>query len=236
MKEKIYTIPITDAFNNTNFCPFCSILDTLELEALEYTMGPAYMESDIRSVSDELGFCDKHFKLMMTKQNKLGIALMSLSHIQKLINDIEEIKGDNTIQKKSLFKKINNPQYSKIVTYTKKTSNSCYICDRINSTFDKYINSFIYLYANDNNIKNLFINSKGTCYSHFSALLEKAESQMKESDYINFKNIVIEKQQKNLKKLEEDLDFFVKKFDYKNNDIPWGDKKDVLNRVENQMK
>lgn len=236
MKEKIYTIPITDAFNDTNFCPFCYILEKLETQTLEYTMGPSYMESDIRAVSDELGFCNRHFSIMLEQQNKLGIALMSLSHIQKLISDIDNVAYDDSIPKKMLFKKVTNPQHTKIVTYAKKTSTSCYMCNRVDEKFNKYIDSFIHLFINDDNIKNLFINSKGTCYTHFCILLEKAENSMKENEYIELKNIVVKKQLQNLKNLENDLDFFVKKFDYKNADLPWGDKKDILSRVSEYMK
>ncbi len=235
MKEKIYTIPVTDALKEATFCPFCYLHDKLDREAVEYTLGPSYMEDDIRAVTDELGFCHRHYDTIMNEQNKLGVALMSHTHIQKLIRDIEKLK-DETVSKKPLFKKVTTESESKIVKYTKKSSSTCYICNRANDTLERYIDSFLYLFNNDENIKNLFIESKGVCYTHFSKLLEESEIKMKAEECNAFRQLLISKQLSNLKVLEEDLDFFIKKFDYKNNDIPWGGQRDILSRVSTGLK
>lgn len=238
MKEKIYTIPVTDALKEAEICPFCYMKEKLEKETVEYTIGPSYMEDDIRAKSDELGFCSRHYSVIMAEQNKLGVALMSHTYIQKLIKDIELLKDDNNKTKKSLFKKISNPIISQnqLVTYAKKTSNTCYMCDRIDHTLYRYIDCFIYVYNNDDNIKSLFSQSKGVCYTHFSQVLNIAEQKMKDIQFNEFKDEIVKKELENLKKLEIDLDFFIKKFDYKNNNLPWGDKRDVLDRVSNYLK
>ena len=62
MKEKIFTIPVNDAFDSGCECPVCYMKRELENAAVEYTMGPSYMEDDIRAKTDELGFCEKHIK------------------------------------------------------------------------------------------------------------------------------------------------------------------------------
>ena len=49
MKEKIYTIPVNDAFDKDCECPLCAMYQELENNAVEYTMGPSYMEDDIRA-------------------------------------------------------------------------------------------------------------------------------------------------------------------------------------------
>ena len=48
MKEKIYTVPVNDAFALDSECPICSMFEKLENDAVEYAMGPSYMEDDIR--------------------------------------------------------------------------------------------------------------------------------------------------------------------------------------------
>lgn len=235
MKEKIYTIPVTDALKEATFCPFCYMYEKLDKEAIEYTLGPSYMEDDIRAVSDELGFCHNHYSTIMNEQNKLGVALMSHTHVQKLIKEIEKLKDEN-VGKRPLFKKVTTENETKIVSFTKKSSSTCFICDRVNHTLMRYLDSFIYLFNNDENIKELFINSKGVCYSHFSLLLSTSENKMKETECNEFRKILINKQLENLKNLEEDLAFFVSKFDYKNNHLPWGDKREVLSRVSERLK
>ncbi len=235
MKEKIYTIPVTDALKESEFCPFCYMQEKLEQETLEYTLGPSYMEGDIRAMSDEKGFCNRHYEKIMNEQNKLGVALMSHTHVQKLIKDIESLQG-GAVAKKPLFKKVSNPQSNQLVSYLKETSKTCYMCSRVEGTVSRYIDSFIYLFKNDSTIKELFINSKGMCYTHLAIVLEEASNSLNEKDYIEFKDIIIEKELKNLKTLEEDLNFFINKFDYKNNHLPWGDKRDVLSRVSTSLK
>ncbi len=236
MKEKIYTIPVTDALKEAEFCPFCYIKEKLERETVEYTIGPSYMEDDIRAVTNELGFCDRHYEKIMSEQNKLGVALMSQTHIQKLIKDIESLKDSDSSSKKPLFKKVSNPQKSQLIEYIEKTSNTCFMCKRVEDTYKRYLDCFIYLFNSDENIKQLFLNTKGVCYTHLHSLLDVAFDKMKENQYLEFKNILINKELENLKVLEADLDFFVKKFDYNNNHLPWGDKKDVLTRVKTSLK
>ncbi len=236
MKEQLYTIPITDALKEADFCPFCFINENLEKETLEYTLGPSYMEGDLRAKSDEKGFCEKHYNLLLKDQNKLGIALISHTHIQKLIKDIEALKDNSIVAKKSLFKKNSEEVKNPLISYLKETKNSCIICTRISNTFHRYMENFLYLFINDKNINSLFLNSKGVCHTHLSLLLDTGEKQMKEKDFLDFKNIIINKALSNLKILEADLDFFISKFDYKNKDKPWGNQKDVLNRVNKTLK
>ena len=47
MKEKLYTIPVNDAFASSCECPICTMYKTLEDNSIEYTMGPSYMEDDV---------------------------------------------------------------------------------------------------------------------------------------------------------------------------------------------
>ena len=50
MKEKIYTIPLMDAFKAEDECPFCFIERNLEQHAIDFVLGSgaSYMEDDVR--------------------------------------------------------------------------------------------------------------------------------------------------------------------------------------------
>ena len=50
MKEKLYTIPLNDAMNAGDECPFCFIERNVEQDLLDFVLGSgsSYMESDIR--------------------------------------------------------------------------------------------------------------------------------------------------------------------------------------------
>ena len=72
MKEQLYTIPVNDAFAVDCECPVCSMYDSLERDAIEFTMGPSYMEDDIRMETNKIGFCSHHVKQLYKHQNRLG--------------------------------------------------------------------------------------------------------------------------------------------------------------------
>ena len=91
MKEELYTIPVNDAFQTECECPVCAMKHVLEKNAVEYTMGPSYMEDDIRMETDRLGFCQRHMQMISEQNNKLGLALVVKTHMDKVIKDVEKL-------------------------------------------------------------------------------------------------------------------------------------------------
>ena len=127
MKEKIYTIPVNDAFSSDCECPICSMYKALEDDAVSYTMGPSYMEDDIRAVTDKKGFCQKHLKKVYDCENRLGFALVMKTHLDRVINDIEGLQ-DGKVAGKSMFKKADKPS---VTAYTEQLDGTCFVCERI---------------------------------------------------------------------------------------------------------
>ena len=52
MKEQLYTIPLNDAVNAQDECPFCFIHRSIEQDLLDFVLGSgsSYMEADILSL------------------------------------------------------------------------------------------------------------------------------------------------------------------------------------------
>ena len=92
MKEKLYTIPLTDAFQAGDECPFCYIERKLEEHTLDFVLGSgaSYMEDDIRAETDAAGFCRIHYKKMYDYGNRLGMGLILKTHMKKLNQELEE--------------------------------------------------------------------------------------------------------------------------------------------------
>ena len=74
MKEKLYTIPLNDAVNAGDECPFCYIERNVEQDLMDFVLGScaSYMESDVREDTDREGFCRTHMKKMFDYGNTLG--------------------------------------------------------------------------------------------------------------------------------------------------------------------
>lgn len=77
MKEDICSIPINDVFAPKDGCPFCRMRDMLELRMAEYVTGAAMMEPDVRVTTNEQGFCNRHFKMMLKVGSRLSMHLFS---------------------------------------------------------------------------------------------------------------------------------------------------------------
>ena len=65
MKETIYTIPINEAFEKRCGCPLCTLRRKLEHDSLDYILGAAMMEPDVRTETNKSGFCAQHYSVMI---------------------------------------------------------------------------------------------------------------------------------------------------------------------------
>ncbi|MCI5893646.1 MAG: DUF6062 family protein [Clostridiales bacterium] len=232
MKEELYTIPVNEAIEKDGECLFCTLNKKLENDILNYILGPSYMEEDIRGETDKIGFCREHYRQMHEAQNRLGVALMIDTHLKNLRAELETLlKADEAESsgKKGLFKKPSDTPKS--VDYLDNIENSCYACKRMKSRMDSYVDTFFYLWKRENEFKNKILSSKGFCISHFKMLIDEAKKRLSGDKYTDFLKSVSEVQMKNLDKLQEDVDWFIQKFDYRFKDEPWKNSKDALPRA-----
>jgi N-glycosylase/DNA lyase len=78
-------------------------------------------------------------------------------------------------------------------------------------------------------------NSSGFCIKHFESLLYFGKSQMKKKEYGNFAGELIQIERRELARVNEDINWFTKKFDYKNHDADWKDSKDAPLRATSKL-
>ena len=227
MKEQLYTIPVNDAFNEPCECPLCKIYDNLEQESIDFMLGPSYMEDDIRMETNKTGFCTKHIKQLYDRQNRLGIALMLHTHMKHTGEHIEKMAKSCNSSKKSLFGK---KEKSPLIDYIKEIENSCYICNRIENVFDRYIKTVIHCHTHDDDFKKKFNESKGFCTKHYGMLYEYAEKTLNSSALNNFISDLNDIYINNFKRVTDELEWFIDKFDYKNENEPWKNSKDAIQR------
>lgn len=226
-KERIYTIPVNDAFDSDCECPICSMYKTLEDDAVTYSMGPSYMEDDIRAVTDRLGFCDKHLKMVYDEENRLGFALVMKTHLDKVIRDIEGIQTEK-VASKTLFKKAEKPTISE---YTEKLTCSCFVCERISNTFERYMDTLVKMYKQDKAFKEKYKASKGFCTKHYGMLIKAGQNELTGDALEEFVATTNELYIENLKRVRDDVEWFINKFDHKYADAPWKNAKDSLVRA-----
>ena len=233
MKEQLYTIPVNDAFAVDCECPVCSMYDSLEKDAIEFTMGPSYMEDDIRMETNKIGFCTHHVKQLYKHQNRLGLALILHTHMQRTNRDLEDLLSSDKPVKKGLFaKKTENA--SPVTEYIVNLNHSCYICNRIDRIFARYLATIYHCYEHDEEFRRKFAASKGFCTKHFGMLYEGAPSSLSGKRLPEFIKTLNEVYLTNMKRVTDDLEWFTDKFDYRNEDKPWKNSKDALPRSMNK--
>ena len=82
MRESILTIPVNEIFEPKCGCPICTMRDMLEQRTVDYIMGAAMMEPDVRIETNRQGFCKTHLEQMRACKNRLSLALMLQTHLQ----------------------------------------------------------------------------------------------------------------------------------------------------------
>lgn len=225
VKEKLYSIPVNDAFAVDCECPICQLYKKLEDDAVDYTMGPSYMEDDTRALTDKAGFCKQHIRMVYNKDNRLGMAWVMKTHFDKVINDTKSILPAGSA--KELKKGI---EQQKGILKIDEFNNSCFVCDRINNFFDRYVDTVFYLYKDDAEFREKFKNVKGFCMPHYSMLIKKSVNYLKGNDLEEFVKLVNDLFITNLERVRDDIAWYINKFDYKYHDEPWYNAKDSVIR------
>lgn len=154
MKEKLYTIPLMDAFKAEDECPFCFVERQLEQHAMDFVLGAgaSYMEDDVRAETDKMGFCRTHYKKMYDYGNRLGTGLILKTHFQYKTKELHEqirIFAPSRASVFSRFKKGNTdtdaPKTS-LGTWVKEQEDTCYICNFYKDTYARYLDTFFELF------------------------------------------------------------------------------------------
>lgn len=227
MKEKIFTIPVNDAFEKDSECPICEMYRELEKNAVEYTMGPSYMEDDIRALTDSLGFCKKHTNDVYNVENRLGFALVMKTHMDKIISEMESL-SQQPVKGKTLFSKV---QPGGVSEYAKKLETSCFVCDRIKNTFIRYIDTVLYLYKTEGTFREKYDSSKGFCTQHYGLLISQAQTKLSGTVFDSFKEVTDRVYIENMKRVRDDVEWYINKFDHKYANEPWKNSRDSLTRA-----
>lgn len=206
-------------------CPFCNMHIHLEQNAINFLMGPsvAYMEDDVRMKTNQIGFCKEHYIQLHATKNRLGLALMLHTHMTEVLSELSRIY---TPQQQKLFSK-----KSLKSNYLEKLEKSCYICDMIENSFGRMIDTFFGLFVKEEQAKELLIKGDGFCLPHLRHAIDEANSKLSAAKQKEFFVHLSVLQSAQISKIHEDLDWFIKKFDYRYQNEDWKDAKDAPERA-----
>ena len=228
MKEQIYTIPVNDGFDADSECPFCTMRETLEKNALSYTLGPSYMEQDVRDMTNASGFCREHYRKMYESRNRLGLALMVSTHMAAVRR--EDCEAAAAPKKKRGLRRGNDGE-NRLSELVSRLEKSCFVCDKINTSMDRYFDTFFYLWKREAEFREKVLRSKGFCLAHFERLLTLSEKKLSGAAREEFANAITELWSSQSERVEKELLWFISKFDQRFHNEPWGNSRDSLRRA-----
>ncbi len=201
MAERIYTIPVNETFEVKDGCPICRLRDILEERALEYVLGPAMMESDVRIETNKKGFCKEHFFMLAKRRSRLPLALIMETHLDEVSKNIKKKKA--------------RPDKKEIKSGDVE-DRSCYICDRIEWSKERMYATIAKLYSEEMDFRALFREQPEICYTHYRELHAFAAPKVSSKWRSEFEKDVDELTLNAVNKLYDEVHYFTQMFDYRN--------------------
>lgn len=157
MRDDICTIPVSEVFEENDGCPICRMRDTIEHRIIDYIMGDAMMEPDVRIETNRVGFCEKHYNDMLSHRGRLQLALMLQTHIDEI---------NSNVFKKSIF--LSGEKRGKSAA---NISDTCFICDKIEYGLSRMIATIYRTYENERDFRDMFNNQSMFCLPHYERLI-----------------------------------------------------------------
>ena len=210
MKERIYSIPLTEALEETQGCILCTLERRLEDQAVLYFLGPSMMEPDSREITNEKGFCKRHMGMLFDKKNRLSLALMLETHVKELEKNLNIPKKSGLFSKESPAKLLSDGIYQKI--------SSCALCDKLSLQMRDAAGNLAYLWDKEEDFRRMFEKSEGLCLEHTALAAEVCDGEISGKKKDEFLAMLIEKERERLDTLYNDLHSFTLSFDYRNAD------------------
>ncbi len=181
MAEKIYTIPINEAFDQLEGCPLCRLHSTLDAQSVSYVMGAAMMEPDVRIRTNQLGFCSSHFSAMKAMKNRLSLALILESHLDTVAGQFPTGELSPSSRLGSKLKKFHGDDQTAQIA---EQAASCYVCTRVAEFEARYTDNIVYLWKKEAAFREKLQKQPCFCLPHYVRLLEQARGTQNEESFL----------------------------------------------------
>ncbi|NLL38120.1 MAG: hypothetical protein GX254_00830 [Clostridiales bacterium] len=231
MAEKIYTIPINEAFDRYEGCPLCYLIDKLQDSTLNYCLGAAMMEPDVRIEMNSKGFCQSHGEKLSSMKNKLGLALILETRLDQVIEKFQIPPA--TGKRIFIAGRADGPDGTEELL---RLTGSCYVCEKIKYTEGRYLSNTVYLWDSDIRFRDKLSRQPFFCLTHFTHLLKTAKKEMKSSSYTGFYEAMFKLESEYFLQLRGELARFSESFDHRNAGKPMGDEKYSIEKALSLLK
>ena len=95
---------------------------------------------------------------------------------------------------------------------------------------ERYVETMLYLWTKEPDFREKFASGKGFCLYHLGMILDGTEKYLTENQKTVFMEALFKLQLENMERINEDINWFTKKFDYLNRDSSWKNSHDAVPR------
>jgi hypothetical protein len=230
MKYKLETIPVWDAFRADSECPFCLLEDEAEKRYIDFFLGNSVMVPEMRVEVNATGFCRSHYPMLFSsRRNRHSLGLVTHTHLQQA-----DKKKEKVLMRLLGFpgKRGMKKELGRAAQQLHGDVESCMICSRIEETVARYLYTALILWKKDEeNFRGTWAAGRGFCRFHLASLLAMAGELLPAAMVPLWLQATTDLEKENGKRLEDELLWYTRKFDFQNETKPWGSSKDALQRA-----
>ena len=246
MRYHLDTIPVWDAVKLDSECVLCELRAKAEAGQIDHYLGDSVMEPDTRIRVNEHGFCAKHHGMLYAQGNRLGHALMLSTHMaeteKKLDRQLAALrKQAEAYSASSLAEKLTGKAREATkglaagARELQAMAEDCVVCAGIREDMRRWLHTFFHLYHTDAEFRKRIAESKGVCLPDAALLIETAPEELPAKEVGPFVAVVTDILDKNLRRTEEDVNWLIRKYDYRFDNEPWKNAKDSVERACNKL-
>ena len=218
MKPDITTIPITEIFTETDGCPICRMRRMLEEQYAEYITGAAMMAPDVRVITNRVGFCHRHYSMMVNTGPRLSNALLLQTHIDEI--------------RTKLYPKNSSDQPSKAMLEGIRTlGGTCYVCDRVERDILHLLSTVYVQFGKDEEFRGQYRAQDYICPEHYALIMGNVNKRaMDKRTFREFCEATNALSKGYLDALYDDVTHFASMYDYRNAGGDYKNSKDSIER------
>ncbi len=224
MKFELETIPVWDAFHAEVDCPLCYQEERLERQYVEFYLGTSVMAPEVRMEVNRSGFCRRHFSMLLEGGNRLGLALMTETHLGTSGAELEEELERLARAVRPRFLGIPLPRslvpagrsrVRECAEVIAARERECLVCRRMEQTLGNYMYTISVLFRRNEEFRSLFDSSPGVCYRHLARMVAIAGDTLPAQEYVTFLRSLRAVMERRRRELQTGLNDFTERFDFR---------------------
>lgn len=219
MQIDITTIPIEEIFSEKDGCPICRMRRMSEDRYVEYITGAAMMAPEMRVITNRMGFCHRHYSLMIRRGPRLSNALILQSHI-------------NEVRQKVFPKKDSDQPAKAMLESIRELSRTCYVCDLVEKDILHLLRTVYASYGKDEEFRALYRAQEYICLDHYALIMANLNKRaMDKRTLAQFCEATNALAKGYMDTLYDDVTHFASMYDYRNRGGDYGNSKDSIERT-----